>query len=1007
MVSRAKAAAANTFKERVYNMAQRRPRQNVAFFSMEYALANKFRIYSGGLGVLAGDWVKSAADIGAPVFPIGLLYRDGYFKQQIVDGRQRQERQSWDIERGTGLVDLQEAVSLQIAGQTITAKLWGMEIKGYGGEFVPLTLLDTRGVPNPHGFEEITSQLYAAGQWERLTQEMVLGIGGVRALELFGLPISYYHLNEGHAAFAIVEVLNRLGKALENITPEDFQGVKELFSFTTHTPVPAGFDRFEIGQITHAFSEQFLRTAVLALGKDPQNQSFINMALLAMRLSGVRNGVSQLHAQVSEEMFPEFRPIIGITNGIHHLTWTSENVQQVLDEHVPDWKKDPAQLSALMIKRDDPGVREALWSAHQANKARLINMVKRMVGVQMDPEVLTVGFARRFATYKRGNLLFTNEAELRRLADEHGGLQIIMSGKAHPADGPGKGIIAHVIEVGNRLMRETDGKIKFAFIPDYDMSKAAVLVSGADIWLNNPLRPYEASGTSGMKASINGVPNVSISDGWWAETRGGGWTIGDPALKPSDNDPQLYNADSASLYQTLGTVLQAYRNRGADPTFVNQMIEAIALNGSFFNTQRMTEQYVAEVWRPRISDPLLLPKQEERASLSLGDTFKLFGRTALAVAEAPTEAKIEELAATALLKALPGSWRVTRYDAHNESVRIARGWIGKRFGEIVYEERRSELGQSGFDHWKALAEFSGEVMADLLRTKEAQIIAYPEKDRRCYRDGKLSAPEPFILVPEIVNGEIRGAYKIDFRNGGLLVEESGQMLINSLLEIVGSAKAKRLEVDMAADFAEFDNEAAVINWALVLATAGGFVDMPRYAIETNRVAIFVPNEKGELVGAQAIGETSTSEHHRKLTDLSRNTYTAGVQQFLRKFDQGQSALNLAISGKPVGKNIVYGPIKVQDGFTMFNHLEFNGGFDTVRLRELREQIEQLLAVDGRKIENYLLLPVKGADGKLQAMVYVDNAFSGKPLNADKFMEIIDAAAQRIIELRAAAKAAAQ
>jgi starch phosphorylase len=1005
MVIRTKAIAASTFKERAYNLSQIRLRQNTGFFSMEAALRNEVRIYSGGLGVLAGDWIKSAADIGFPLFPIGLLYRDGYFTQKIIDGRQQQERQSWDIERETGIIDLQDTIDLQIAGQKVTAKLWGMEVKGLGGNFVPLTLLDTRGVPNPYGFDGITSQLYAAGSWERLTQEMILGIGGVRALNLFGLPISYYHLNEGHAAFATAEVLNRLGKAYENLTPEDFQRVRELFSFTTHTPVPAGFDRFEIDMIKHAFSEQFLRTAVLALGKDPQNQSYINMALLAMRLSGVRNGVSQLHAQVSEGMFPEFLPIIGITNGVHHLTWTSDHIQKLLDEYAPDWKKDPATLSGLMAQKENPQLREGLWAAHQANKTRFLRAVKRLTGIQMDTEVFTIGFARRFATYKRGDLIFTNEAELLRLAEEHGGLQIVMAGKAHPADGPGKGIIAHVIEAGNRLMERSGGKIKFAFIPDYDMNKATYLVSGADVWLNNPLRPYEASGTSGMKASLNGVPNISISDGWWVETRGGGWTIGDPALKPHDGDPQLYQADSASLYQVLGQVLKAYRDRSADPTFLNQMIEAIALNGSYFNTQRMTEEYIERVWQPRITEPFVMPRKEERPNLELGDSFKLIGQTALAMADASGEAKIEELAAKTFLKALPGSWRVTRYDAHNESVRIARGWIGKRFGDIVYEERKSEMGQSGFDHWKALEEFSGEVMADLLREKKTQLVIDPAGDPRCYRHGKLSVNEPFILVPELVNGEVRGAYKLDFHNGDLKDQALNQAFIDSLLEVVSLAKSKQLKIALAADFAEFDNEAAVINWALVLATAGGFVDMPRYAIETNRVAVFTPNEQGDLVGFQAIGETSTSQHHLKLTDLSGNTYTAGVRQFLRKFDQSESALNLAISGKPVGKNIVYGPIKVQDGFTMFNHLEFNGGFDTVRLRELRERIEQLLAVDGRKVENYLLLPVKGAEGKLQAMIYVDNAFSGKPLNTDKFMEIIDAAAQRIIELRAAARTA--
>ncbi len=978
------AQAATQFKQRAFNQAQRRPRQNVAFFSMEYALNSRVRIYSGGLGVLAGDWMKSAADIGAPLFPVGLLYRDGYFTQSIVGGHQQQAPQKDWLHRGTGIVDLQSAVEMTIAGQKVTAKLWGMEISGVGGEYVPLILLDTRGVPNPHGFDTITSQLY-----------------------LFGLPIAYYHLNEGHAAFATVEILNRLGKAYESLTAEDIKGVREMFSFTTHTPVAAGFDRFSLEMVQSALSDPFLRNAVLNYGKDPLNQSFINMALLAMRLSGIRNGVSQLHAQVSEAMFPEFRPIIGITNGVHHLTWTSPETQELLDQHAPGWRRDPASLAELLTKGEDPEFRQALWETHQTNKKQLFKMVRKLTEVSLDPEVFTIGFARRFATYKRGDLLFTNEAELKRLAGEHGGLQIVMSGKAHPADGPGKGIIAHCIEAGNRLARETGGRIKFVFVPDYDMAKALLLVSGVDVWLNNPLRPYEASGTSGMKAALNGVPNVSISDGWWVENRGGGWTIGDPNLRPHDRDPHLYLADSASLYCELDKAIGAYRGRDTDPVFIDRMIESIARNGTFFNTQRMTEEYLTRVWVPGTNDPVVTPSPETQKRVELKDAARIFAQVTLAIGAAPTETEIEELAANFTLKVLSGSRRVTRYDAHNESVRVARAWLSQRFGEAVYEEHRSEMGTSGFDHWKALETFSGEVMADLLRSKTAQVVAKPADDQRCYREGKLATVEPFILVPEIVNGELRGAYKIDFHDDTLSDGEQNLALIGGLMEAVGLAKASRQAEAMRADFAELVSAADVVNWALTLMTAGGFTDMPRYAAETNRAALFFPDQEGRLIGRLAIGETGKEERDKKLVKIAEDVHREGVSAHLRRLDQSGSRLDQAVKGKAIGPNIIYGEIKVQDGITLFDHKEFNGGFDTVKLRDLRGEIEQLFTVDGRRIDNYLLIPVKGESGKPEGMVYVDNAFTGKPLSAAKYQAIIRAASQRLAEIQKTAKAPAK
>jgi starch phosphorylase len=984
--------AAGQFKERAHRLGKQRPGQNVAYLCMEYGLKSSMHIYSGGLGILAGDTVKSAADLGLPLFPVGLLYRDGYFRQVFDRGRQLAEKQAWHIER-SGLVDLQSVVTLPIAGQNVNAKAWGLEIPGQGGAFVPLTLLDTLGVQNPHGSEEITSQLYSGGSWQRLVQEMVLGIGGVRALQIYDLPFAYYHLNEGHAAFATVEVLRRLGKTVENLDPGDYDRVRQLFSFTTHTPVPAGFDKFSTDEVARAFSDEFMRKAVLSLGRDPHNRDYINMALLAMRLSGVRNGVSQLHAQVSERMFPEFCPIIGITNGVHHLTWAADHSQKVLDQFAPEWRKDPCKLSELNARQDDPLFRDAVWSAHQANKGRLLGMVNRSTGVKMERDVFTLGFARRFATYKRGDLLFENEAELLRLAEEHGGLQIIMSGKAHPADKPGQGLIANVMEAGRGLMERSGGRIKFAFVEDYDMDKAALLVAGVDSWLNTPLRPHEASGTSGMKAAFNFVPNISVSDGWWAEARGGGWTVGEPNLP-----------DSVSLYQRLDEAMAAYQDRGAAPTFINKMIEEVAKNAAYFNTHRMVEEYSARVWRPRTLEPLMLPEREERRALPLSVAFDLLGEVALGIARAPEEKTIEEQAAAALLKALNGCLRVTRYDAHNESVRIARSWIGSRFGTGVfsYEERPSVSGASAFDHWVQIEKFSGEVMADMLRQKTTQIVADPSQDSRCFRDGRPSGGVPFILVPEIVNGEVCGAYKLDFPPGGLNLEEHGRALIDALLNIVGRVKAERLKAELAADFSDLKEESAVIGWALTLATAGGFVDMPRYAIEGNRAAVFMADKSGDLVGFQAVGEVGKEAHDGKLVELSKDQHREGMRGFLRQQDQSRASLYWQVHTKKIGANIVSSVIQVKDGFTFFDHTACVPGFDTTGLRGLMENTGRIFTVDGRKIETFLLLPLNGDDGRPIALAYVDNAFTGKPLNPDKLTAIFNAAAKRIAELRAAA-----
>jgi starch phosphorylase len=990
---------AQQFREKVYQWAQHKPQQNVAYFCMEYGIKSDFPIYSGGLGILAGDTLKSAADRGRPLVAVGLLYRDGYFDQLIMHGRQEADRQKWNPNKYPGIIDLRDSISLPIAGKKVNFRLWGYEVQGIGGNFVPLFLLDSMGASNPAGFEAITSRLYAAGNWERLLQEMALGIGGVRVLEWCGLPIAYYHLNEGHAAFATVELLSRLGKAFENLEQEDFQKVREMFSFTTHTPVPAGFDKFYVEEVEHAFSDQFLRSAALTLGKDPVDRSFVNMALLAMRMSSVKNGVSVLHAEVSEKMFPDFAPIIAVTNGVHHLTWTAVATAELFDKYCPGWKENPKGLEELHRLREDMNFRKDLLRMHFQNKRVLLQRVKKMIGVDLEEDVFTVGFGRRFAAYKRGNLLFQDEDRLLRLAKETGGIQLIFAGKAHPADGEGKGIIAQVIETGNRLTEASGGSIRFAFLPNYNMEIAADMIAGVDVWLNNPLRPHEASGTSGMKASLNGVPNVSIEDGWWAERRGGGWMIGDKGLMSTSEDPLLYLADSASLYRALAEVGRLFVQRLTDPAFVNVMVEAIAGNGSYFNTHRMIEDYGKKVWVPRIVPPLTITKTKEKPAYNLLDLLGQVGKISYDMANAERGQEVEALLAEALIRNLK-CIRVTRYDAHNESVRIERRWIGKRFGTIIYEEHESEIGKSGFDHWKTLQEFSGEVMADLLRERKIQIVANPERDLRCYRDKKLTSSDSFVLVPEIVNGRIRGAYKIDFLPGKLKGKKVEYAFLNALMEVVGMAKANLLAQQLREELNGLNAENEVINWALVLMTAGGFVDMPRYAVETNRVAVFLDNQAGELIGARAIGETTWSEYNRNLHRITQDLYKDGVRHYLRAYDQSQASLNLHIKGKNIGQNVIHAPIKVENSIPIFDHREFDGEFNTRKLSQLKRAVEEALILEEKTVEDYLLLPIKGPDEKVYGMVYADNAFSHKPLDAERYIAIIQAAANRIAELRA-------
>jgi starch phosphorylase len=950
---------------------------------MEYGLKKGLPIYSGGLGILAGDTLKSAADLKLPLSAVGLLYRDGYFRQKIINGQQENLPDMWDPAKHPELIDLKEEVQVEIGGKKVTFRLWGHEVKGFGGGFVPLILLDSLGYPNPVGLEDITRNLYPGNEQTRLFQEMALGIGGMRAMAKLRLPVSYHHLNEGDAAFAPLESLRTLGKEYANLSPEDLNAVRKHFSFTTHTPVPAGLVTFRSKMVETAFSEAFLRAAVLDLGRDPKNPDYINMAYLAMTLSEIRNGVSQLHARTSEKMFPDYVPIISITNGVHHLTWTSDPLARLYDEFCPEWRKDPTQLKKLKEVDAKFDFRKKLWEAHLEAKAELLRTIKERSGAEFDKDVFTIGFARRFAGYKRGDLIFSDPEELLKIAEEKGALQIVFAGKAHPHDGIGKGILADVIKKGRELTQRSNGKIKVVFLEGYDIDLGKLIASGVDIWLNNPIPPNEASGTSGMKAALNAVPQVSTWDGWWVEGArkdAAGWTIG------KDVAPDQH---ASALYQVTREVAAAYYNRETDPTFMDKMIGAAAENGSYFNTHRMDDEYFEKVWPP---ERLLSVSPQVQIEPSLPPEIKLLNLSDITpqITQAESRTDIESIAAKALNDNLRRCFRVGLYKVRNDAVRISRRWFSIGFGKTFDEENRPDFGKSKFKDWRTLQDFQGEVMGDLLHSGKIQIVSDPANDPRCYRDKELVSDNPFILVPEIVNGVIIAVYKIDFRPPVELEKSFEKEFTEKLIKHVGLNKERLYKKELDEDMAKIETPAGLISWVLTLMTAGGFVDMPRYAAETNRAAFFEYTGQ-RLKGRLAVGDTSWDEHNKTLNNLSNRRFSEGIKDFLRKRDPSDFSLSQRIEGVILGENAITGPILMKFGMPSYDAKDFSGSFDSQKLSALKDKTEKLFWFSGHPVEEYLLLPVFGSSPEeFLGLVYVDNAFSKTPLSIEKYRDLVSA-----------------
>lgn len=558
----------------------------VAYFSMEMALDVAMPTYSGGLGVLAGDTLRSAADLGVPLVGVTLLHRKGYFYQRLdATGRQIEEPVAWMPD--DSLTELQARTTVTIEGRPVHIRAWRYDVDGSAGFRLPVYLLDTDLPDNTEWDRHLTDHLYGGDAHYRLCQEAVLGIGGVRMLRALGhTDVSLFHMNEGHSSLLILALLDEQVQREGRRTPthDDVDAVRRQCVFTTHTPVPAGHDQFPLDLVNRV-----LRRPEVTTMKDVFCcEGVLNMTYLALNVSHYINGVAKRHAEVSRDMFARYK-IDAITNGVHAATWVSPPFRDLFDRHISGWHENNQRLRyALTIPKSE------IVQAHAQAKRSLIEYVNRETNAGMDVHTLTLGFARRASAYKRADLLLSDPDRLLRIAASVGPLQIIYAGKAHPRDGDGKSVIERIFRTSAALR----GRLNIAYLENYDVPLARLLTAGADLWINTPQPPLEASGTSGMKAALNGVPSLSVLDGWWLEghTEGvTGWSIGEreTGTHPSGD---RWAADAASLYDKLEHTIAPlfYREQHC---YADVMLHAIALNGSFFNSHRMLQEYVSKAYR--------------------------------------------------------------------------------------------------------------------------------------------------------------------------------------------------------------------------------------------------------------------------------------------------------------------------------------------------------------------------------------------------------------------------
>lgn len=566
----------------------------VAYLSPEFGLTELVPQYSGGLGVLAGDHLKAASDAALPLVGVGLFYRQGYFRQAIVDGGQVEQYEPCEPAQ-IGAVDTGAIVEVPLAARTVRTRVWRIDIGR-----VPLVVLDTDVDGNEPADRAITDRLYGGDRRHRLHQEMVLGVGGLLALDALGWDPPVVHLNEGHAAFSVLVLVDRAIEAGAASLGAAVQAARRRMLFTTHTPVPAGIDRFERPLVAPYLTPWAERWAVdtrdvLDLGVDPAPASVeLNMAALALRTAGAANAVSALHGQVSRSLFADVRPappIVHVTNGVHARTWVEPSMQDLFDRHLGEgWANGDADAWAGVDTIDDDTLRTARGRA----RGPLAELLAAH-GHPLDPAALVVGFARRFAAYKRATLLLRQRdrlVELLRATDRP--IHLVFAGKAHPADGDGKGLLADLV-----AFAAGDGAGGLTFVPDFDMAVARALYAGSDVWLNHPVRPREASGTSGEKAALNGALNCSIRDGWWDEMSDGrnGWDI--PTSDAPDPD-QRDDDEAAAVVELLGGIADEYHGDGIGPSaaWLARVRDAWRSLGPRITAARMVDDYQRSLYRP-------------------------------------------------------------------------------------------------------------------------------------------------------------------------------------------------------------------------------------------------------------------------------------------------------------------------------------------------------------------------------------------------------------------------
>jgi starch phosphorylase len=563
-------------------------KEHIAYFTMEVGISHKIPTYSGGLGILAGDTLKSFADMKVPVVGMTLLNEKGYFYQRIdADGNQIEQPVQWNV--SDFMVLMPNIILVNIEGRQVKVRAWKLMIRGVTGNSLPIFFLDTNIEDNSDYDRTLTSYLYGGDRNYRLAQEIILGIGGVRMLESLGYSnLKKYHMNEGHAALLTIELLK---KTYHDSNCEescyDLESVKDKCVFTTHTPVAAGHDRFDVGlfrKLLGDYVPNFILNKAI-------HDNLVNMTLFALIMSNYINGVAKRHGEITREMFPEYR-IDSITNGIHPMTWVNPSYKDLFDKYIPGWAADPFSLRyALSVPKED------IWNAHYEAKKNLIDEVNQRTNAGFHIERFTIGYARRFTAYKRPDLLLFDINRLKDVAQKVGDIQIVFAGKAHTQDFQGKEIIKKVIYMARDLNAQ-NCKVKIVFLEHYDMKLARLMVSGCDVWLNTPQRPYEASGTSGMKAALNGVPHFSTLDGWWIEghiENVTGWSIGAHPHDKDFNEDGDSSKDAYDMYDKLEKIIipTFYGNR---EKWIEIMRHSIALNASFFNTYRMAQQYVTNAY---------------------------------------------------------------------------------------------------------------------------------------------------------------------------------------------------------------------------------------------------------------------------------------------------------------------------------------------------------------------------------------------------------------------------